>query len=211
VSASWINATTSQIAVASGALGVPVVGQHFAIAGTTDYNGPFTVASFTPGISDIITFALNLASDPGAEAGTVSTISSDAASQYVAIGTNAQYAAGMLLSVNGDMSAQSVTSWSDRTFKKDIESLEASNSLALLQKVRPVAYNWRIEEFPERKFSKSRDIGFIAQEMKEIVPEVVKGDKDGELSIDYGKLVAHLVGAIQSLSKEMDELKAKLA
>ena len=52
-------------------------------------------------------------------------------------------------------------------------------------------------------------IGFVAQEIKEIIPEVVTDVKDKPLGVSYGKLVAVAFKAIQELKAEIDELKKK--
>jgi hypothetical protein len=40
-------------------------------------------------------------------------------------------------------------------------------------------------------------IGFVAQELKEVIPEVVSGDPEKQLGVDYGSLVAVAFKAIQ--------------
>ena len=53
-------------------------------------------------------------------------------------------------------------------------------------------------------------IGVIAQEVEEVIPEVVHTNQlDGEdvKSVDYGKLVGVLIEAIKELKAEVDELK----
>lgn len=115
-----------------------------------------------------------------------------------------------ILQVTGSATATgSWTSTSDKTFKKDVVSLESTEAYNIVQKLRPVRYNWRHEEFPERKFSEDTEVGFIAQEVKELVPEVVKGDT-GHMAMDYGKLVSVLVGAVQELSEKVRVLEARL-
>lgn len=64
------------------------------------------------------------------------------------------------------------------------------------------------DEFPERKFPKNTEIGLIAQEVKEVVPEVVDGES-GHMSMDYGKLVSVLIGAVQELSEKLRIFEAK--
>jgi hypothetical protein len=141
--------------------------------------------------------------------------------EYVTVGSATQYtSSGFGASIfnvtgnayiTGNMTANSTSSISDRTFKKNIESFDAHDALDAVQKLRPVKYDWRVDEFPERKLNPEKDIGFIAQEVKEILPYVVKGAADGEYSVDYARIVTVLVGAVQDLTKQVEDLKAKLA
>ena len=58
--------------------------------------------------------------------------------------------------------------------------------------------------------SARREIGFIAQEIKALVPEIVTPNADennGWYALDDGKLMAVVVKAIQELKAEIDELK----
>ena len=67
------------------------------------------------------------------------------------------------------------------------------------------------------KFKGTEQIGFVAQEVKKIVPEVVEGgeidEETGEQSpygLSYGHLSAVAVKAIQELSAKNDALEAKV-
>ena len=67
------------------------------------------------------------------------------------------------------------------------------------------------------KFKGTEQIGFVAQEVKKIVPEVVDGgkidEKTGEpsqLGLSYGNLSAVAIKAIQELSAKNDALEAKV-
>ena len=53
-------------------------------------------------------------------------------------------------------------------------------------------------------------IGFVAQELKTIIPEVVFGSEETSYSVDYGSLVAVAFKAIQELSAKVTALEAKL-
>lgn len=87
---------------------------------------------------------------------------------------------------------------SDIRLKKDIEGIEYG--LEEILALKPVTYLWKNE--PET----GRQLGLIAQEVREIVPEVVTEDTDEDktLGIDYGKLVAVLISAVQELKAEKD-------
>ena len=109
------------------------------------------------------------------------------------------------LHVIGNILASGTITPSDRRFKKDVVTLD--NALARVLRMRGVVFSWRPDEFPERGFSDARQVGFIAQEMKEIVPEIVFEGSDGYLSIDYAKLTPFLVEAIQTQEEELAELR----
>ena len=53
-------------------------------------------------------------------------------------------------------------------------------------------------------------IGFVAQELKTIIPEVVFGSEETSYSVDYGSLVAVAFKAIQELSAKVTALEAQV-
>ncbi|MCD6429414.1 tail fiber domain-containing protein, partial [bacterium] len=88
---------------------------------------------------------------------------------------------------------------SDISQKIDIQPL--NDSLNKILKLQGVSFNWKDTGEPS--------IGLVAQEVEEIFPEVVSG-KEGEKTIDYGKLVAPLIEALKEQQKEIEELKAEI-
>jgi len=132
--------------------------------------------------------------------------------QFVGIGTNVAFSPTSILNIAGSVYATAgMASVSDATYKENVVVMDSKNSLELVSQMKPVHYSWKTKEFPERRFSTARDIGFIAQEMHTIVPQAVKGEKDGEFGIDYGKLTSILASAMQELHNKVKELEAKLA
>jgi len=97
---------------------------------------------------------------------------------------------------------------SDERYKKNIETI--TNALALLEKMRGVNFNWRTSEFPDRKFSDAEQVGFIAQELKEVLPELVSQGSDGFYSVDYSRLTPVLVEAVKEQQKEITSLKSEM-
>ena len=66
-------------------------------------------------------------------------------------------------------------------------------------------YNWRDTEARGAQ----RELGLIAQEVAPVVPEVVTvADHDGMMGIDYPKLTALLIGAVQELAARVATLEA---
>jgi hypothetical protein len=94
-----------------------------------------------------------------------------------------------------------VTAYSDARLKKDVETI--GDALGLVGKMRGVRYT-RID-------TEKRNVGVIAQEMLEVIPEVVHqgtGDDD-TLSVAYGNLVGVLIEAIKELEARVAELEGK--
>lgn len=60
------------------------------------------------------------------------------------------------------------------------------------------------------KSDNSHAIGFVAQEVLPIIPELVHGSEENGYGLDYGTLTAVLVKAIQQLNTEIVSLKAEL-
>ena len=109
------------------------------------------------------------------------------------------------LDVNGAIKCTSVTETSDYRLKENIKPLESA--LDKIKNLKPVSYNLKEDG--------SYDEGLIAHEVQEIFPSLVTGDKDAKQedgsdlyqSVAYGKLVTHLVKAVQELSAEVERLK----
>ena len=106
----------------------------------------------------------------------------------------------------GDITAYSTTTTSDARLKQNVRDLEGSLDKTL--KLRGVKFDW-IDE------SKSKDnLGFIAQEVEEVIPEVVKDitNIDGEEHkvVNYQAVVPVLVEAIKEQQSLINRLEARL-
>ncbi len=116
------------------------------------------------------------------------------------------------LTINGAITATGLItagsySCSDLRYKKDITGIKSAlEKVALLK---GVYYNWNTDKY--KQFSKKRDLGFIAQDVEKVIPEVVYTDKKGYKSIAYSKMTALLVEAVKELKSENDRLKSKVA
>ena len=69
--------------------------------------------------------------------------------------------------------------------------------------------DWRVDENRENNFTKDRQLGFNAQEIEKIFPEMAKTDAKGYKSVDDARLTPVLVEAIKELKTLNDELKSK--
>jgi hypothetical protein len=109
---------------------------------------------------------------------------------------------------NGTIFAIDFQFSSDARFKRDVVLL--TGALSKVQALRGVYYNWKTESFPERNFTNERQVGFIAQEVEKILPEVVSTAGDGYKGVDYSKVTALLVEAMKEQQKEIETLKKEV-
>jgi hypothetical protein len=114
------------------------------------------------------------------------------------------------LYVNGDITANSVAGTSDSRYKTNIRPV--TNALDKVKALQGVYFNWNQKAFPEKEFGPQDELGFIAQEVEKIVPEVVTKDKskDEYRSVKYDKVVALLVEAIKEQQKQIEKLQLKV-
>ena len=102
----------------------------------------------------------------------------------------------------------SITSLSDKRDKKDIK--DSNYGLNVIDSIRPVTFTWDNRDESENKGKK--DVGFIAQELKEIDDDflrLVYSENPEKLEATYGRLIPVMVKAIQELKAEVDNLKNK--
>ncbi len=125
----------------------------------------------------------------------------DTSLNRVGIGTNNP---SEKLDVNGNVSAAAYYYTSDIRLKDNVSFLE--NSLSKILKLEGISYTLQS--------TKEDKLGFSAQELYKIYPELVKVGSDGYLSIDGTGLIAPMVEAIkeqqlmiESQQKEINELK----
>ena len=99
------------------------------------------------------------------------------------------------VSVSGVITCTDLNSASDIKLKENIKTIE--NSLETINKLRGVSFDW--------KESGKSSYGVIAQELQEILPDLVS---DGETkSVSYNGLIGILIEVVKELSKEIEELK----
>ena len=102
----------------------------------------------------------------------------------------------------------SFLSVSDEREKEHI--YEISESLNKITDLRPTKFTW--------KETQKEDVGFIAQEVEKVIPEVVETTKgfintDEDMNrktISYPKLIPYLVDTIQELTKRIEKLEKKV-
>jgi len=101
-------------------------------------------------------------------------------------------------------------STSDKRFKNNIKPI--INPIEKIRKISGVEFDW----IPNQELHgyEGHDVGVIAQEIQEVLPELVTQRNSGYLAVKYDKIVALLIEGIkeqqlqiESLEKEIQELK----
>ncbi len=95
---------------------------------------------------------------------------------------------------------------SDAQLKESVEPLEGS--LEKVQAIQGVRWDWKT---PPGGIFELTPIGFIAQNVESVIPEVVHYDDNGIRRIDYSKLTAVLFEAVKELDAKVGELQKKLS
>jgi len=100
-----------------------------------------------------------------------------------------------------DVKARAFVTYSERSIKTNIQPM--SNALDTVKKMQGVTY--------DLKNSGKNEVGFIADEMAQVVPEVVSFKEDGSAAgLDYGRLTSVLVEAIKAQQVQIEDLMSKL-
>jgi hypothetical protein len=119
------------------------------------------------------------------------------------------------LEVGGDIRATgfvrgtAFVNTSDGRFKQNIAPF--ANALDTILGLRGVSYDWNRDDWKDREFPVGKQIGFIAQEVEKILPELVQTDSKGYKSVNYVSVVPVLVEAVKAQQKQIEALKSARA
>jgi hypothetical protein len=97
--------------------------------------------------------------------------------------------------------------WSDASLKQNVQTID--NALEKIIALRGVSFEYRPELFKNQALTNDRHIGFIAQEVEAVVPEVVGDGADGIKAVAYENLTALLVEAMKQQNNQVESLKSE--
>lgn len=109
----------------------------------------------------------------------------------------------------GKLRSNGVNETSDRRWKQDIVPVDGA--LRKVMALQGVYYHWRTAEYPQMNFGTGRQMGLIAQDVEQVVPELVSTDADGYKSVEYSHMVALLLEAMKEQQAQIEELKRENA
>lgn len=99
---------------------------------------------------------------------------------------------------------------SDARLKEEVRTIPADHAAKVVAALRPVDFQWNDDaiRMDSRKAMRQHDVGFIAQEVRELIPDAVTDDyMDHLLRLDKTKIIPYLVAALQQLQGEVRKLK----
>lgn len=121
----------------------------------------------------------------------------DVTTNSLGVGTAAPGTAGLIRATNDIVAYYS----SDRRLKDNIAPI--SNPLEKISQIGGYEFDWN----DNQDVYEGHDVGVIAQEIEEILPEIVTTRDNGYKAVKYEKIVPLLIEAIKEQQKQIDELK----
>lgn len=109
---------------------------------------------------------------------------------------------------NGDGYARGSYIWSDKRFKKDIQSIKSP--VEIIKKLQGVSYKISTNLPNDPNAVGTPSYGFIAQEVKKIIPEIVSETKNGFYAVNYDAIIPFLTEAIKEQQKRIEQLEAQI-
>lgn len=110
---------------------------------------------------------------------------------------------------NGDVTANSFTTASDKRFKKNIEPVESITDK--LFKVQSYSYSFN-NDFPDKNFDDKKHFGFIAQEVREVFPNLVREiDPEKHLGVNYIEFIPLLLQSYKEEQQKVADLENRIA
>jgi hypothetical protein len=175
---------------------------------TTNFNSGIKTKLDAEGVisgSSQVTRTLQQITDTGASTSNAITITNSTTSTSKTtgalivtggIGTSGDIFAG------GDIVAYAS---SDIRLKTNLELI--SNPLHKINQIGGYSFEWNVDK---QSIYSGKDYGVIAQEIEQILPELVDTRESGYKAVKYDKLISLLIEGIKELSKQVEELKEKI-
>ncbi|MCE9538435.1 MAG: tail fiber domain-containing protein [Bacteroidetes bacterium] len=132
-----------------------------------------------------------------------------------ALGIGASAPVGYMLYVNGDgyfngnVNMAGTWYYSDKRFKKNITSL--SSTLEKVLSLKTYSYYFDQQKFPEKNFNDKLQFGVLAQEIKEVFPNLVSEGKDGYYSVNYVEIIPLLITAMKEQQEMIENQNQKIS
>ena len=94
---------------------------------------------------------------------------------------------------------------SDERMKENVETID--DALELVSRLEGVYYDWNKTAKETYTLDDSRQIGVLAQDLEQVIPELVTTNESGYKMVDYPRLTAVLVEAVKEQQEHIDQLE----
>lgn len=94
---------------------------------------------------------------------------------------------------------------SDARLKKNVAVIDPQRAMRLVSEIQGVSFEWIADKTRAPSAGQGRQIGFLAQDVREVLPEVVREDAEGMLSVSYTSIIPVLVEALRGHAAEQRE------
>ena len=155
--------------------------------------------------------------------GSTANLDADGGADQIVIGTDSSVGKGddtgfINANSGANYAGNNSASWSttsDRRIKKNI--VDSTKGLAEINQIQVRNFEYRLPEEVDEELSPNDavkkegvQVGVIAQEVMDILPDIVQTETTGAYSVNPDNITWHLVKAVQELSAEIETLKQQL-
>ena len=180
--------------------------QANSVALGTDTTGNY-VASLVAGTGVTLSNNSGEGATPTVAIGQAVATSSDVRFDSFGVGTAASGTTGEIRATNNITAYYS----SDARLKENINYID--DALGKVAKIQGVEFDWTEDYIAKAGgedgyFVRKHDVGLIAQQVENVLPELVANRDDGFKAMKYDRVVALLVNAIHELTDRVEELEA---
>jgi hypothetical protein len=99
---------------------------------------------------------------------------------------------------------------SDVRFKENVQELNSRDILNKVINLNAYQFDYKTNEFKNESFPEGKQIGFMAQEVNEQFPELIKRNNDGMMYVNYMQMVPLMAETIKELNSRIEVLEKKL-
>lgn len=183
-----------------------VTASSLAATGVTanTYGGTTAIPVITIGTDGRVSAASNSTITAGASLQNDTTTNSDDFFPVLANAITGSYITAFTSNTNlffnpstGTLNVTVSNTLSDETKKKNITAID--NALSVINQINGFEFQWAAND--------QKSAGVIAQRIEEVLPHLVTTNKYDIKSVNYAGLIAYLIEAVKTLSKDLEELK----
>lgn len=122
------------------------------------------------------------------------------------VSVNTDYlASNVQFNVNGNLTATNHWNTSDGRFKKNVQNIDNALDKIIALNGKSYQFKDKVGEYDFRAVKGQDQLGFIAAELKEVLPELVMEDDKGYQSVNYTGVIPVLVEAVKDQQDVIDD------